>query len=97
MRAFYYPPDQVAFWRLVRGYTRTKLVFDFDPRAFDRHAIEADLRAGGFEHVVFRPFFLPQRAVPPAPVRAALYALEHAGPVARAALRVRGIWFCAAF
>jgi SAM-dependent methyltransferase len=96
MRAFYYPSDQIAFYRLVRGYTRTKLVFDFEPRVFDRHAIETDLRGAGFEHIVFRPFFLPQRVAPPAPLRSALYALEHGGPLARAALRVRGVWFCCA-
>jgi hypothetical protein len=29
-------------------------------------------------------------------VRAAVQALERSGPLARAALHVRGIWFCAA-
>lgn len=96
LRAFYYAADRGAFVRRVSAYTRVKFVFDFDPRAQDRAAIVRDLRANGFERVELRPFFLPQRAAPPAPFRAALLALEHAGPLARAALKVRGIWFCAA-
>jgi SAM-dependent methyltransferase len=96
LRAFYYPADRGVFLRRVAAYTRVKLVFDFDPRAQDRGAIVRDLHANGFDRVELRPFFLPQRAAPPAPLRAALLALEDAGPLARAALKVRGIWFCAA-
>jgi SAM-dependent methyltransferase len=96
LRSFYYASDRGAFMRRVASYTRVKFVFDFDPRAYDRCVIERDLRANGFDRVELRPFFLPQRAAPPAPLRAALLALEHAGPLARAALKVRGIWFCAA-
>jgi len=96
LRAFYYPKDRPAFLQRVAAYTRVKLVFDFDPRVQDRDRIVGELRENGFEHVELRPFFLPQRLAPPAPVRAALRALEHAGPLARAALHVRGIWFCAA-
>ena len=32
LRAFYYAADRRAFFRRVAGYTRTKFVFDFDPR-----------------------------------------------------------------
>jgi SAM-dependent methyltransferase len=96
LRAFYYPVDRLDFFRRVAGYTRVKFVLDFDPRAFDRRELVADLRGAGFERVVLRPFFLPQRVAVPAPARALLAALEHAGPLARAALHVRGIWFCAA-
>ncbi|HZO97719.1 MAG TPA: methyltransferase domain-containing protein [Gaiellaceae bacterium] len=96
LRAFYYAADRRAFFRRVAGYTTTKFVFDFDPRVYDRGGLEADLLASGFERLCFRPFFLPQRVAVPAPLRAALAALEHTGPLARAALRVRGIWFCAA-
>ena len=32
LRAFYYAADRRAFLRRVAGYTRTKFVFDFDPR-----------------------------------------------------------------
>ena len=96
LRAFYYPADRAAFFRRVAGYTRVKFVFDFDPRIYDRADLVSELAANGFGRVELRPFFLPQRVAPPAPLRAALLALEHAGPLARAALRVRGIWFCAA-
>jgi SAM-dependent methyltransferase len=96
LRAFYYPADRAAFFRRIAGYTRVKFVFDFDPRIYERAALVEELEANGFERVELRPFFLPQRVAPPAPLRAALLALERAGPLARAALRVRGIWFCAA-
>jgi SAM-dependent methyltransferase len=96
LRAVYFLADRRPVFRRVASYTTTKFVFDFDPRAVNRDAVVADLRASGFDRIEFRPFFLPQSAAPPAPVRAALQALEHAGPLARVALRVRGIWFCAA-
>jgi len=96
LRAFYYPEDRGAFLRRVKSYTRVKLVFDFDPRVQARDRIVRELRENGFDEIALRPFFLPQRVAPPAPVRAALLALEHAGPLARLALRVRGILFCAA-
>ena len=96
LRAFYYPENRRAFFARVAGYTKTKFVFDFDPRVYARRELEDDLRASGFDRIALRPFFLPQRVAPPAPMRAMLLALEHAGPFARAALRVRGIWFCAA-
>jgi SAM-dependent methyltransferase len=96
LRAFYYPDDRRAFFRRIAEYTRTKFVFDFDPRVYDRRELERDLRASGFTAVDLQPFFLPQRVAVPAPFRAALGALERMGPLARGALRVRGIWFCAA-
>jgi Methyltransferase domain len=96
LRAFYYPDDRQAFFRRIAGYTRTKFVFDFDPRVYDRSELERDLHESGFSEIELRPFFLPQRVAVPAPLRAALSALEHTGPLARAALHVRGIWFCAA-
>ena len=96
LRAFYYAPDRRAFFRRIAGYTRVKLVFDFDPRVYDREAIVGDLRASGFDSVDLRPFFLPQRHALPRPAQWGLLALEQAGPLARAALHVRGIWFCAA-
>jgi SAM-dependent methyltransferase len=96
LRAFYYPPDRQAFLARIASYTRTKLVFDFNPRAQSRAEIERDLREAGYGPIELRPFFLPQLHAVPRPVRSALTALEHAGPVARVALRVRGIWFCAA-
>lgn len=96
LRAMYYPSDRRAFLRRIAGYTRVKLVFDFDPRAYDRSGFAGDLAACGYGPVEWRPFFLPQRVAVPAPLRLALTGLEHSGPLARVAMRVRGIWFCAA-
>jgi SAM-dependent methyltransferase len=96
LRAFYYAPDRRAFFRRVAGYTRTKFVFDFDPRTYDRGELERDLRASSFAELTRRPFFLPQQVAVPGFAFAALRGLEHTGPLARAALRVRGIWFVAA-
>jgi SAM-dependent methyltransferase len=96
LRAFYYPDDRAAFFRRIAGYTRVKFVFDFEPRVYDRDRLVGELLANGFARVELRPFFLPQRVTLPAPLRSGLLALEHAGPLARAALRLRGIWFCAA-
>jgi SAM-dependent methyltransferase len=93
----YLADDRVAFFRRVRSYTRVKFVFDFDPRVQAREPILEDLREAGFGRAELRPFFLPQRLAVPAPARGALRALEHGGPLARAALRLRGIWFCAAY
>ena len=96
LRAFYYPPDRSAFLHRVGRYTRTKLVFDFNPRAQSWAEIERELLEAGFGQIVRQPFFLPQLHTVPGPVRTALTALERTGPLARAALRVRGIWFCSA-
>jgi len=96
LRAFYYAADRRAFFRRVAGYTRTKFVFDFDPRTYDRAELLSDLRASGFAGLTLRPFFLPQQVAVPGLAFAALRGLEHTGPLARAALRVRGIWFVAA-
>ena len=87
---------EVLFFRRVAGYTRTKFVFDFDPRRYDRAELERYLLASGFSQLVLQPFFLPQQFAVPGPVRAALLGLERTGPLARAALHVRGIVFCAA-
>jgi hypothetical protein len=96
LRTVYSLPDPRPVLRRVAGYTRRKLVLDFDPRATDRDGLVRALSESGFGAVELRPFLLPQRRALPAPARSAVYALERAGPLARAALRVRGIWFCAA-
>jgi len=96
LRAYYYAADTTAFFRRVAGYTRSKFVFDVEPRAHDVDEAVRGLRASGFGEIALRPFFLPQRVRVPAPARAALAALERTGPLARAALRVRGIMFVAA-
>jgi len=96
-RAVVYAKDRPAFFRRVAGYTRTKFVFDFNPRVQDRRGIERDLAAAGFTHSAFRPFLLPQLVGVFAPLRVSLRCLESVPPAARAALRVRGIWLCAAW
>lgn len=87
-RSLYLVPDRRAFLARVRGYTRQKLVFDFDPRSYDRSAVMEDVRAAGWGRVELRPFLLPQRVSLPGPLQAALYALEPV-PGARAITRLR--------
>jgi SAM-dependent methyltransferase len=87
-RSLYLVPDRRAFLARVRGYTRRKLVFDFDPRAYATHDVVADLRTAGWERIELRPFLMPQRAVLPRPLQAALYAFEPL-PGARLLTRVR--------
>jgi SAM-dependent methyltransferase len=96
LRTVYSLPDPRPVFRRVAGYTRRKLVFDFDPRATERDGVLRALRESGFGGVELRPFLLPQSVRLAAPARGAVLALERTGPLARAALRVRGIWFCAA-
>jgi len=87
-RSLYLVPDRRAFLARVRGYTRKKLVFDFDPRAYSTVELLADVRAAGWERIELRPFLMPQRARLPRPLQAALWALEPL-PGARALTRVR--------
>lgn len=96
LRTVYALPDPREVFRRIAGYTRGKFVFDFDPRANDRDQLVRQLRESGFAGVELRPFLLPQSVALPGPLRAALFGLERSGPLARAALHVRGIWFCAA-
>lgn len=87
-RSLYLVPDRLAFLARVRGYTRRKLVFDFDPRAVPAGALLEDVRAAGWTRVELRPFLLPQRARLPRPLQTALYRLEPV-PAARLLTRVR--------
>jgi SAM-dependent methyltransferase len=87
-RSLYLVPDRRAFLEGVRGYTERKLAFDFDPRAYPKRDVIADLRAAGWDRIELRPFLLPQRASLPGPVQAALYALEPV-PGAQLITRVR--------
>lgn len=75
-RSLYLVPDRRAFLERVRGFTRLKLVFDFDPRAHAAREIVADLRGAGWERVRMRPFLMPQRSRLPRGVQAALWAAE---------------------
>jgi SAM-dependent methyltransferase len=96
-RAIYYARDRAAFFRRVSGYTEHKLVFDLNPRQYRVVDIRDDLRAAGFDRLVLRPFFSPQRVSLPGPAAAALRALERSGPLARLLLAFRFSYLCAAF
>jgi SAM-dependent methyltransferase len=87
-RSLYLVPDRRAFLERVHGFTRRKLVFDFDPRAYRTHEVQADLRAAGWERFELRPFLVPQRTSLPGPVQAVLLALEPL-PGSRLITRVR--------
>jgi SAM-dependent methyltransferase len=87
-RSLYLVPDRRTFLARVRGYTRSKLVFDFDPRAVEAAALVEDVLAAGWTHIELRPFLTPQRARLPRPVQSVLHALEPV-PGARLVTRVR--------
>lgn len=88
-RAIYYASDREAFFRRVRGYTTTKLVFDLNPRQYRVDAVRRELRAAGFGRIELRPFFVPQTRGLPRPAMWALQAAERTGPLAGLVLRVR--------
>lgn len=96
-RAIYYARDRRALLERIAGYTSKKLVFDLNPRQYRLVDVQADLRAEGFDRLDARPFFVPQTRSLPAPVLAALRALEHVEPVATLVLRTRFTLICAAW
>jgi len=96
-RAIYYAHDRAAFFRRVAEYTERKLVFDLNPRQYRVDDVRRELAAAGFDQLALRPFFAPQRVSLPGPALFALRALERGGPVARALLRLRFSYLCAAF
>ena len=87
-RSLYLVADRRAFLARVRGFTRSKLVFDFDPRAYATDELVADVHAAGWAKVELRPFLMPQRARLPRAVQAALWWAEPL-PGARVLTRVR--------
>ena len=95
-RAIYYARDRAAFFMHVAGFTEKKLVFDLNPRQYEVDDVLADLRAAGFPTIALRPFLVPQTVTLPGPVLAAAKALEHSGPLARLALRLRFTYLVAA-
>ncbi|MFL5950772.1 MAG: class I SAM-dependent methyltransferase [Gaiellaceae bacterium] len=96
-RSIYYAHDRATFFRRAAGYTRTKLVFDLNPRQYRVEDVRADLHAAGFDGLELRPFFAPQRFSLPRPAAAVLYGLERAPVVPRMLLRFRFSLVCAAF
>jgi SAM-dependent methyltransferase len=91
-----YALDRSAFFAHAAEFTEKKLVFDLNPRQYRVDDIVGDLRAAGFGAVELRPFFVPQTVSLPGPVLSIAKALEHSGPLARAALRVRFTYLVAA-
>jgi SAM-dependent methyltransferase len=90
-RAIYYARDRRTLFAQIAGYTERKLVFDLNPRQFRLEDVRTDLRAGGFDLLETRPFFVPQtRALP------FLKVLEQVPPLARVLLRYRFTLLCAA-
>ena len=78
-RAVYYARDRRAFFEHVAGYTVRKLVFDLNPRQYRLDVVVDDLRAAGFDRVVTRPFFVPQRLALPAAAVSAFRLAERSG------------------
>jgi SAM-dependent methyltransferase len=96
-RAIYYARDRQELFARIAGFTERKLVFDLNPRQYRVADVAADLRAAGFDGLELRPFFAPQNVALPRPVAATLRAAERVGPLARAALRFRFSYLCAAY
>ncbi|MDX6479098.1 MAG: hypothetical protein QOG29_1685 [Gaiellaceae bacterium] len=96
-RAIYYARDRQELFARIAGFTERKLVFDLNPRQYRVADVAADLRAAGFEGLELRPYFAPQNVALPRPVAATLRAAERVGPLARAALRFRFSYLCAAY
>jgi SAM-dependent methyltransferase len=95
-RAIYYARDRAQLLAQIAGYTEKKLVFDLNPRQYRLDDVRADLRAAGFTAVVVHPFFVPQTRALPSPLLRLLPLLERSGPIARAVLRYRFTFLCAA-
>ncbi|MFL5955262.1 MAG: class I SAM-dependent methyltransferase [Gaiellaceae bacterium] len=87
-RSLYLVDDRRGFLERARGFTRSVLIFDFDPRAYATREVVADLRAAGWDRIELRPFLMPQRVALPGLLQRALHALEPL-PGARALTRVR--------
>jgi ubiquinone/menaquinone biosynthesis C-methylase UbiE len=87
-RSLYLVPDRRAFLAHLHGFTRKKVVFDFDPRAYDARGVLGDLVATGWSDVAVRPFLLPQRRRLPGLLASLLAELEPL-PGARVLTRFR--------
>lgn len=96
-RAIYYTSDRRAFFAGVRTFTTRKLLFDLNPRQYSPAAVRGDLLAAGFDKIVLRPFFVPQRLALPRVAAWGLQALERTGPIARLVLRRRFTYLVAAW
>jgi SAM-dependent methyltransferase len=95
-RALYYARDRAAFFRGVAEFTDRKLVFDLNPRRYALDDVRRELAAAGWDRLTLRPFFVPQTVRVPGPLGRALVAAETVRPLARALLRFRFTYLCAA-
>jgi hypothetical protein len=95
-RAIYYAKDRAQLLARIAGYTEKKFVFDLNPRQYRLDDVRADLRAAGFAAVEVHPFFVPQTRTLPAALLRLLPFIERSGPIARAVLRYRFTFLCAA-
>jgi hypothetical protein len=95
-RAIYYARDRRAFFANVRDYTDKKFVFDLNPRQYRVVDVRADALAAGFKTLELQPLFVSQRFAVASPLARAFRALERTGPLARAILRFRFTYVCAA-
>lgn len=95
-RSLHFVPDRTAWFRHLASFTERKVVFDVSPRRIPLATLRAECAAAGLTRFDVQPFLLPQHGRLPAPVAAALVALEGSGPLARALLQLRFVAICAA-
>lgn len=95
-RAIYYARDRAELLEAIAGYTTKKLVFDLNPRQYSLAEVRADVLAAGFDELAARPFFTPQTRSLPRPARPIAAGTERVAPLARAVLRHRFTYICAA-
>jgi hypothetical protein len=95
--ALYYVRDRREFFKRARAFTEKKLMFNLSPRRYRLDAVRSELEAAGLDQLDARPFFVPQTIRLPDPLLGLFVAAERSGPLARALLRVRFSYVCAAF
>jgi SAM-dependent methyltransferase len=95
--ALYYVRDRGEFFERAAAFTEKKLVFNLSPRRYRLDEVGSELRAAGLDRLDLRPFFVPQTVRLPDPLLGLLVAAERSGFLARALLRVRFSYVCAAF
>jgi SAM-dependent methyltransferase len=96
-RAIYYAQERVALFRRLATFTEKKLVFDLNPRQYDPAAIREELRQAGWPQLSLQPFFVPQHVKLGVASTRLLALAERNGPLARALLRLRFSYLCAAW
>jgi hypothetical protein len=95
--ALYYVRDRRRFFERVAAFTEKKLIFNLSPRCYRLHEVGSELAAAGLDQLEVHPFLVPQTVRLPEPLLRLFVAAERSGPLARALLRVRFSYVCAAF